>query len=94
MNLEKCEDLKNLSDPVVFSIPAVHTVQLHSHRNISSLLESKISQAELGSHANSFVVGENAYILKYMNKEVSVAGFTDKLGNLFKSSNCPSCCCP
>jgi len=46
MHLEKCEDLKNLSDPVVLSVPAVHTIQLHSHRNVSSLLESKASQTE------------------------------------------------
>jgi len=83
--LENCEDHKIFFDPVVFSIPAVYTIQSHPQQNISSLLESLPSQqTELDSNADSPVVGKNAYILKYMNKEVSLSGFTDKLGNIAK----------
>ena len=38
------------------------------------------SKVELDSHADSPVVGDNAHILEYTGKKVSVVGFTDALG--------------
>lgn len=38
------------------------------------------SKVELDSHADSPVVGNNAHILEYTGKKVSVVGFTNALG--------------
>ena len=49
---------------------------------IISALQIESPRTELDSHADSPVVGDNARILKHMNKFVQVSGFSDQLGNL------------
>ena len=49
---------------------------------IISALQIECPRTELDSHADSPVVGDNARILRHMNKFVKVCGFSDKLGDL------------
>ena len=88
-----CE--KNVSnihfDPILRSASTVRTlfgpaVHKESTQMISSAVSGKDSwsRTELDSHADSPVVGTNARIIKYMNREVTVSGFSDTLGNISK----------
>ena len=55
--------------------------QVLGHRICLSALDHiESSKVELDSHADSPVVGDNAHILEYTGKKVSVVGFTDALG--------------
>jgi hypothetical protein len=83
------EKMKNiLFDPIVQSISTVRTLKIDPNlaRKISSSVSDNdpSSRTELDSHADSPVVGINAKILKYMNRDVTVSGFTDTLGNISK----------
>ena len=65
-------------------ISVVHTYNRHfSHSIIAGIDTNNILRTDLDSHADSPVVGtNNAVIVEYTNKLVSVSGFTNKLGNL------------
>ena len=52
------------------------------HKVRVSVLKNEDSKVELDSHADSPVVGENAYILEHTGKKVLVLGFTNVLGKL------------
>ena len=72
---------------VHFRIDAVNIIKLDSPRFVSSNISAMTSESlrtELDSHADSPVVGDNVEVIKFMNKEVTVSGFRDKLGNISK----------
>ena len=59
------------------------TFSAHLMNRISSATESPdhYSSLELDSHADSPVVGKDAFILRYTGKKVRVSGFSDQLGS-------------
>ena len=70
--------------------PSTHKVQVIegpfarviTHRVAATLNDTATSQfmLEMDSHADSPVVGNQAHILEYTGRKVSVSGFTDALG--------------
>jgi len=65
----------------------VNIIKLDSPRFVSSIISAMISESlktEMDSHADSPVLGDNVEIIKLMDKEVTVSGFSDKLGNISK----------
>ena len=75
------------SKRVHFQNDAVNIIKLDSPRFVSSIISAMASESlktELDSHADSPVVGDNVEVIKLMDKEVTVSGFSDKLGNISK----------